>query len=105
MALDVVEGRLRRTSIRPGRIHPLPVGLVHDVVAVSSTHATSIHVYSPPLVTMRRWDPVTLSPDEAERVAIEDPVIDGVAAGRVLHPSFSGSSVAHSGTHVPENAR
>lgn len=101
LALDVASGTLHRRAVGPGSVHPLPVGLVHDVVAVDASHATTIHVYSPPLATMRRWDPVTLLPAEATPVEPEVPVLDG----RILHPSFSGSSVPETGTLVPEKAR
>lgn len=103
LALDVTTGAVRRTALRPGPVHELPVGLVHDVVATTAANTTSIHVYSPPLTTMRRWDPVTLAPDDPEPVTADEPVLAGAAAARAVHPSFSGSRVAGSGTLAPEN--
>jgi predicted metal-dependent enzyme (double-stranded beta helix superfamily) len=77
------DGTLRRTALRPGSVKELPVGLVHDVVATTAANTTSIHVYSPPLTTMRRWDSVTLEPGAIEAVESEPPV--AVPA----HPSFA----------------
>lgn len=83
LALDVDDGSLRRTALRPGSVHELPVGLVHDIVATTAANTTSIHVYSPPLTSMRCWDPVTLQPSDVEVVQSEEPVLDS----RALHPS------------------
>jgi predicted metal-dependent enzyme (double-stranded beta helix superfamily) len=92
------DGTLRRTALRPGSVKELPVGLVHDIVATTAANTTSIHVYSPPLSSMRRWDPVTLEPGEVEVVTSEQPV------AVPSHPSFFGSSVLRGGTLVPKNA-
>jgi predicted metal-dependent enzyme (double-stranded beta helix superfamily) len=80
-------GALAHRAIAPGVVHPLPEGLVHDVVAAAPVPTTSIHVYSPPLETMRRWDPVTLEPDADEAVLPDPPVLGGEELGRALHPS------------------
>lgn len=83
LALDTTSGEIRRTALRPGSVHELPVGLVHDIVATTAANTTSIHVYSPPLTTMRRWDPVALEPVHVDVISSEEPVL----AGRDLHPS------------------
>ena len=49
-------GALVRRELRPGPAHALPAGLVHDVVAPGPRPATSLHVYSPPLRSMRFYD-------------------------------------------------
>ena len=85
--LDVFDRTLRRRTLRPGTVHPLPVGLVHDVVATTPVTTTSIHVYSPPLAEIGRWDPVTLERVEVEAMVDEAPVLGLGAGGRALHPS------------------
>ncbi|HMJ76765.1 MAG TPA: cupin domain-containing protein [Iamia sp.] len=62
-ALVVVEGELaevvasgRRRVLGRGSVAHLPVGVPHDVVATTAEPTTSIHVYSPPLETMGRYD-------------------------------------------------
>lgn len=87
LSYDPDTGALGHRAIGPGPVHALPVGLVHDVVAAAPVPTTSIHVYSPPLATMRRWDPVTLVPDEHEVVPPEPPALDARSGGRALHPS------------------
>ena len=80
-------GALAHRAIAPGAVHPLPEGLVHDVVAAAPVATTSIHVYSPPLASMRRWDPVTLQPDEYEPIESGAPVVPSAATARAMHPS------------------
>lgn len=80
-------GALAHRAITPGVVHPLPEGLVHDVVAAAPVATTSIHVYSPPLAAMRRWDPVTLDPEPYEAVVSGAPTFGSEAIGRALHPS------------------
>jgi predicted metal-dependent enzyme (double-stranded beta helix superfamily) len=87
LELDPEAQTLARHALRPGSVHPLTVGLVHDVVATTAVPTTSIHVYSPPLAEMGRWDPVTLERVEVEAVVEEAPVLGAVASGRALHPS------------------
>lgn len=88
LSYDPGSGSLAHRAIAPGTIHPVPAGLVHDVVAAAPVPTTSIHVYSPPLATMRRWDPVTLEPGEPEPVAPSPPAVaTGPAGSRALHPS------------------
>lgn len=87
LAYDPETGALAHRAIGPGAAHELPSGLVHDIVAAAPEPTTSIHVYSPPLSTMRRWDPVTLQPDDEEAVEPDAPVVASIEAGRLLHPS------------------
>lgn len=94
----VPDGTLRRTALRPGSVKELPVGLVHDVVCTTAVDTTSIHVYSPPLTTMRRWDPVTLEPGDVEVVEPEVPV------GSPPHPSLLGRAVPVPGALTPRRS-
>ena len=87
LELDVAAGTLRRRPLRPGGVHHVPVGHVHDVVAPRNLPTTSIHVYSPPLTTMRRWDPVTLEPGDQEVVASQPASFPSVGGTHPLHPS------------------
>ena len=50
------DGELRVRDLHAGTEVGLPSGLVHEVVATSAAPTTSIHVYSPPLTTMRFYD-------------------------------------------------
>lgn len=87
LAYDPGTGGLRHRALPPGEVHPLPAGLVHDVMAAAPGPTTSIHVYSPPLASMRRWDPVTLEPEAYEAVEPDAPALAAVEAGRALHPA------------------
>ena len=58
---EVVETRWLRTrphrrQMRVGDSSVLRVGTVHDVAAAGNDAAVSVHVYSPPLSTMRYYD-------------------------------------------------
>jgi predicted metal-dependent enzyme (double-stranded beta helix superfamily) len=89
-AFQVVEGTL--TELEPGprglarRIRTtgsrraVPSGTVHDVLNASSTPATSLHAYSPPLSSMTFYDPSATRPLRSERVEPTAPVVSG--AGR-----------------------
>ncbi len=46
------QGRVHRTQLEPGRARVAPPGTIHDVINVSSTLATSLHAYAPPLTSM-----------------------------------------------------
>ena len=96
-ALAVTEGELvevrpggapfERTVLRPGDVLALPVGLVHDVLDVSGSPATSIHVYSPPLTRMTRYDPVTLESIGTDVIDPESPALPAAASSVLLHPA------------------
>ena len=102
-ALVVTEGELveLRPSRDPGRVGealerrvltagttlPLPVGLVHDVVNVGGGPATSIHVYSPPLTRMTRYDAATLEPRSTDLVVPEAPALAAADAALLVHPA------------------
>jgi Cysteine dioxygenase type I len=79
---DSVERRLTA-----GRVWPVPVGAVHDVVNRSPEPATSIHVYSPPLTQMTYYDPATLRPVETMQLGHAPPVLGPRAPSFLLHPS------------------
>jgi hypothetical protein len=79
---DSVERRLTA-----GRVWPVPVGAVHDVVNRSPEPATSIHVYSPPLTQMTYYDPATLRPVETVQLGHAPPVLGPRAPSFLLHPS------------------
>ena len=94
-ALAVVEGELEevttgpqggRRRLGPGSVHPLAIGLVHDIVAPGPAPATSIHVYSPPLRTMGYYDGAGRLA-RTELVADEPAVVDARVAARALHPA------------------
>jgi predicted metal-dependent enzyme (double-stranded beta helix superfamily) len=85
--LRPVAGGLQRTTLRPDEVVPLPVGLVHDVVNVGNRRATSIHVYSPPLTTMTRYDAVSLEPVATDVVGSEAPALPAAASAALLHPA------------------
>jgi hypothetical protein len=85
--LDMSDRTVRRRTLRPGTVHLLQVGLVHDVVATTPVPTTSIHVSSPPLAEMGRWDPVTLERVKVEAMVDPAPVLGSGARGRALHPS------------------
>ena len=97
--LAVVEGRLvdvtltghrlTRTTVAAGQQRSLRVGLVHDVVNPFLQPATSVHVYSPPLSVMHRYDRATHRVLAAEPVATEAPALPAVGGSVLLHPSSS----------------
>jgi predicted metal-dependent enzyme (double-stranded beta helix superfamily) len=87
VAADRASGRLRRTTVAAGEVRPLPVGLVHEVVNAGPGPATSIHVYSPPLTTMGRYDAVSLEPLAVTAVAPEVPALPEAVSSLLLHPT------------------
>jgi hypothetical protein len=64
---------LVRREVPPGRPIPVASHAVHDVVNAGTCHATSIHVYSPPLRSMTFYDPVGFEPMRNDPVAPESP--------------------------------
>ena len=84
---DVLEHRgLRRDELHVGELLDLPARIVHEISNSSDAPATSIHVYSPPLRTMTRYDHATLAPVVTEIVRWEQPLLaDSVAR----HPSVA----------------
>ncbi|HEY7071467.1 MAG TPA: cysteine dioxygenase family protein [Acidimicrobiales bacterium] len=97
-ALLVVEGALVEVlpqagrapverGLEAGRVHPVPVGTVHDVVNRAPAPATSLHVYSPPLTSMTYYDPATLAPVGTEPAAPTRPLLAGSAGSYLLHPA------------------
>jgi predicted metal-dependent enzyme (double-stranded beta helix superfamily) len=91
----VLEGTLDETVLEDGvlidqrlvtgRFRHLPRGIVHAVANGGSAPATSLHVYSPPLTQLTRFDPTTLRPTEVERVDNEAPVHPRSTASMLLH--------------------
>lgn len=96
----VVEGRLTEreldgsvlsvSHLPAGTVRHLPVGHVHEVVNDADAPATSIHVYSPPLSTMRSYDPSSLAPSAVEHVEHEPAVFAVDAVTLLAHPSARG---------------
>lgn len=86
-AFRVVEGTLtelepgmhdvRRHRLVAGSRRTVPSGTVHDVLNSSSTAATSIHAYSPPLSSMTFYDATATRPLRSERVEPMAPVLHG----------------------------
>ena len=100
-ALVVTEGALR--EVRPGEapvdLHPrvvreLTPGLVHEVFNPGSAPATSIHVYSPPLVAMGYYDRSGERSILLEHVVHEPPALGSGEATRALHPAARGGDRA-----------
>jgi predicted metal-dependent enzyme (double-stranded beta helix superfamily) len=96
-AIVVTEGVLREvrpgdTSIdlQPGLVHELTPGLVHEVYNPGSAPATSIHVYSPPLVAMGYYDATGERTILLEHVVEEPPALPLAVATRALHPASRG---------------
>jgi hypothetical protein len=99
-ALLVVDGVLtehvvtadgvRTDELPAGTARDLPVGLVHEVVDHHDGPATSIHVYSPPLETMTRYDVDSLTPTATELVPHEDPAVAASPESVLAHPSLRG---------------
>jgi quercetin dioxygenase-like cupin family protein len=99
-ALLVVDGTLTEHTVTDEEIHSrvlpagvaedLPVGLVHEVVNDHDEPATSIHVYSPPLETMTRYDGTSFEPTFTEILYIEEAAISASADSVLRHPSLRG---------------
>ena len=95
--LAVAEGAL--TERRPGRnSERLAAGtherldrtVVHEVINLEPTPATSIHVYSPPLVAMGYYDEHGERALLLENVVDEAPILDRRDAARAFHPATRG---------------
>jgi quercetin dioxygenase-like cupin family protein len=82
----LVDGALVDATLAEGRLRWLPLGLVHAVAGAGDRPATSIHVYSPPLSQMTRFDD-DLAPIGSDIVDDEVPVLPAASAGPLLHPS------------------
>jgi mannose-6-phosphate isomerase-like protein (cupin superfamily) len=93
--LVVVEGELteevvhngikERVALPTGSVRDLPVGVVHEVSNRRAAPATSIHVYSPPLTLMNRFDGDSYELTAVEVLDQEPPVVADATA--MLHPS------------------
>src|SRR3954453_14473203 len=81
----VHHGRKEQVRLSTGAVRELPVGVVHEVSNRSRVPATSIHVYSPPLTTMNRFDGDTYELTAVEVLEQEPPVVFDATV--VLHPS------------------
>lgn len=95
--LAIAEGALseRRPGHAPARLaagshHLLDRTVVHEVVNVEEAPATSIHVYSPPLVAMGYYDEHGDRAVHLENVVEELPVLDRRDTARALHPTRPG---------------
>lgn len=96
-AVVVVEGTLteraveadgvRTTELPAGAARLLAVGLVHEVANESAAGAVSIHVYSPPLRTMTRYDE-SLEPLVTQLVPVEAPDWAVPVESLLAHPSL-----------------
>jgi hypothetical protein len=86
----VTEDGVRTTELPAGTEKDLSVGLVHEVRNDHDGPATSIHVYSPPLETMTRYDGDSLEPTVTELVHQEEPAIGASATSVLAHPSLHG---------------
>jgi predicted metal-dependent enzyme (double-stranded beta helix superfamily) len=96
-ALVVTEGALREVrpgeepvDLRPGAVRELTPGLVHEVFNPGSAPATSIHVYSPPLVAMGYYDATGERSILLEHIVEEQPALAAEDASRALHPASGG---------------
>jgi predicted metal-dependent enzyme (double-stranded beta helix superfamily) len=96
-ALLVTEGLLREVRLEDGArthsdlgagsVHLLPVGTVHEVWNPGPSLATSIHVYSPVLTRMARYDLETGRRLGVELIAPEEPALPSAASALLLHPA------------------
>ena len=99
----VVEGELHERALTDGvlvddllptgRVRWLPPGIIHAVTGAGDGPATSIHVYSPPLTGMTRFDD-DLAPVGFDLLDDEEPVLPASAAGSLLHPSGRRARIA-----------
>jgi len=96
-ALVVTEGLLRelrlergarmRTDVGAGDELHLPVGTIHAVWNPGPSLATSIHVYTPALTHMGRYDATTGRPLGTELIAPEEPALPSATSAVLLHPA------------------
>jgi predicted metal-dependent enzyme (double-stranded beta helix superfamily) len=85
--LRLRDGRRTETELGPGAVQLLPVGLVHEVWNPGPSLATSIHVYSPALTHMGRYDLETGRRVGTELIALEEPALPSAASAVLLHPA------------------
>ncbi len=88
--LHPVDGRLVARQLPTGSVHVVPVGAIHDITNVEGRPATSVHVYSPPLRTMNRYDADTLAPIVTDVIDSEPSALPAAVASVLLHPSRRG---------------
>jgi predicted metal-dependent enzyme (double-stranded beta helix superfamily) len=96
-AVIVTEGLLREVRLESGaRVQAdigagqelqLPVGTIHAVWNPGPSRATSIHVYTPVLTHMGRYDARTGRPLGTELIAPEEPALPSAASALLLHPA------------------
>jgi predicted metal-dependent enzyme (double-stranded beta helix superfamily) len=96
-AIVVTEGMLRElrldgdvrteSDLGAGSVQLLPVGLVHEVWNPGPSVATSVHVYSPVLTRMGRYDLATGRRLGVELIAPTDPALPSAASAVLLHPA------------------
>lgn len=86
-----VAGRDLRTRVLPARdTVVLAAGSIHEVRNRHAQPATSIHVYSPPLTSMTRYDPDSFEPIGTEEIDDEPPYWVAPAESILRHPSARG---------------
>ena len=86
-----VAGRDLRTRVLPaGDTVLLSPGSIHEVRNVHAEPATSIHVYSPPLASMTRYERDSLEPIETEEIEDEPAYWAAPAESVLRHPSTRG---------------
>lgn len=92
--LVVTEGTLHErrpdgvdTALSAGDAAELPTDVVHEVSNVDATPATSIHVYSPPLLAMGYYDSDGDRVLQLQHVAAEPVALGPGASARALHPA------------------
>jgi quercetin dioxygenase-like cupin family protein len=81
---------VRAETLTEGETRYLEAGLVHEVVNLSDEPAASIHVYSPPLRHMTRYDEATLAATITEIVPHEEPGWAVPVETLLAHPSVVG---------------
>jgi predicted metal-dependent enzyme (double-stranded beta helix superfamily) len=76
-----------RTDLGAGTAQPLPVGTIHEVWNAGASPATSIHVYTPALTHMGRYDLRSGRRIGTEAVAPQEPALPSAVSGLLLHPA------------------
>jgi hypothetical protein len=85
--LHPCDGRLVSRELPAGNVHVVPVGAIHDITNLTGRPATSVHVYSPPLITMTRYDADTLAPIVTDVIEPEPSALPAAVASVLLHPA------------------
>lgn len=85
--LRLADGVRTQADLGAGSVQLLPVGLVHEVWNPGPSVATSIHVYSPVLTHMGRYDLDTGKRIGTELIAAEEPALPSAASAVLLHPA------------------